>query len=384
MEIYLDMSLTILNREHFSKNQQYEERQVIFCRDTHQHGSKTLIELSDLTGGKFLADDHTFLLELEISHPKVNIYVQLTSTSELVHFLSNTYVDHYNDENSNHGPILFESNAFNAGGETWRLGIAMSQASIFGPEYEGNAKVSIYVFRRRSKNNRFERNISSLEFSCEIDSRTSHRRMQFFIDPRTGMSTMENLGELEADTVACSVREGIADYIAKKMPFKYFNPILEIKLNSLRIRKFIQRKLVLLSPESHLYFSTIRFDPLSTRWNLFAFQEGRSLSCGLRLEEDEKKKFLNDNTVDILWWSVHLRNGSIKKDDILQNEAKVALSIATRFQQLHRKEVSMDSLNSLVDENILPEILSPSQCLIHYPEDVKTSVSKLTATDKNN
>nr|CDS32199.1 conserved hypothetical protein [Hymenolepis microstoma] len=380
MEIYLDMSLTILNREHFSKNQQYEERQVVFCRDTRQHGSKTLIELSDLSGGQFLADDYTFLLELEVSHPKVNIYVQLTSTSELVHFLSNTYVDRYNDENSDHGPILFESKAFNAGGETWRLGIAMPQASIFGPEYKENAKVSIYVFRRRNRNHKIEQNISLLEFSCEINSHTSHQRMQFLIDPRTGMSRMRNLAELEAGTVACSVREEIADYIAKKVTFKYFNPILEIKLNSLRTRKLIQRKLVLLSPESHLYFSTLPFDSLNTQWNILAFQEGRSLSCGLQFETDMKRKILNDNTVDILWWSVHLRKGSIKGGNMVQNEAKVALSIATRFQQLHRKEVSMHSLNSLVgaiDENILPEVLSPSQCLIQFPEDVSTSESGL-------
>lgn len=372
MEIYLDMSLTILNREHFSKNQHYADRQVVFCQDIPRHGCKTLIELSDLFGGKFLADDYTFLLELELSNPKVNIYAQLTSTSELIHFLCNTYVDCYNADDSDHDPILFESKALNAGGETCQLGIAMSHASVFGTEQKENSQVSMYIFRRRSKNQRPKQNLSFMEFSCEIDSHSSHRRMQFFIDPETGMSCMKNLGKLEADAVTDFVRGEIADHIAKKVPFKYFNPVLEIKLNSLRTRKLIPRKLILLSPQSNLYFSTLPFDPLNTRWKIFAFQYGRSLSCGLQFESDVKKKSLNENSIDILWWSVHLGNGSIENDNMLHDGAKVALSIATRFHQMYGTEVSVDSLNSVarpVDENFFAEALSPSQCLVHYPED---------------
>lgn len=372
VEISLDMSLTILNREHFTKNQHHASRHVVFSQGNRRHGCRTLIELSDLSGGMFLADDHTFLFELELSNPKVNINVELLTTSELVRFLSNTYIDCFNTENSNHEPIIFESKPFSAGNDVWRLGVVMPHSSVFSPDLKEIPKVSMYIFQRRSKKSKSEQVFPFLEFSCEIDSYTSNNRMQFFMDQQTGMSDMHKLSEVEASAVTGFIREEISQHISKKVPFKYFNPILVIKLTSLCTRRIIPRKLILLSPESSLYFSTLPFDPMNTQWSIFAFHYRHSLSCGLQFEAVVKRKFLKDNMVHILWWSAYLGNGNFKNSTLPPDNAQKAMSVVTRFHQTHAVEMSMDSLTPAagqLDDSILADALSPSQCLIKYPKD---------------
>lgn len=369
MEIFLDISLTIINREHFSKNQQFAERQVIFNRGIRRYGCETLIELSDLFGGKYLSDESTFLLELELLNSKLNIFTQLTSTSELIRFLCNTYVDRYNAEDTVHGPILFESKAINAGGEMWFIGVAMSHASIFGSE-EGSKKVRMYVFRRQCKDQNAERNLIFMEFTCEIASQTTYHRMHFILDPQTSMSCMQDLHQEEADVITGFVQKAIADHIAKKVSFKYFNPILDVKLNSLRIRRLVPRSLILLSPESGLYFSTLPFGPLNTRWNIYACPNGRALNCALQIGSDKDRTILTSNNIDLLWWSVYSGSRCIENRDIFHESARVALSVATHIHQMHGAGVNMKLLNGAIDfENSFGEVLSPSQCSVNYPND---------------
>ncbi|KAM7542921.1 hypothetical protein Aperf_G00000001163 [Anoplocephala perfoliata] len=362
MEIFLDISLTIMNREHFSKNQHFTERQVVFNRETRRHGCETLIELSDLSGGKYLSDESTFLLELELLNLKLNIFAQLSSTSELVRFLCNTYVDRYNAEDSEHSPILFESKAFSAGGEMWCIGVAMSHASIFGPE-EGGKKVRMYMFRRKGKDQNAEKNHSFIEFSCEIESQTTYHRMHFVLDPQSGMSCMQDLSQEEANAVTDFVQKAIADHIAKKVPFKYFNPILEVKLNSLRVRRLTPRRLILLSPESRLYFSTLPFDPANMRWNIYAYPNGNTLNCALQSGSEEDGPTLTSNSIDLIWWSAHSGNGGVENGDIFHETPVVGLSIATSFQQMQGTEMNMNLLNGAID---FENTLSPSQCSINY------------------
>ncbi|VDM30363.1 unnamed protein product [Hydatigera taeniaeformis] len=370
-ELRLDFAFIILNREHFSKNQHFSQRQVLFTRDGRKHGCKTLIELSYLCGDKFLSDDNTFLFEVDFSSPRVDLLVQLYSTEELIHFLCNNYVDRYNAEDAEHGPILFESGPFNASREPWHLGVAISHASIFGPDKEVK-KVSLYIFRRRGRKSPSEvsgRHLSIIEFACEIESQTSGRRLQFLLDPDCGMSLMEELPQNEANAVSTLVREQIASHIAKKVSFKFFNPILHVKLKSVRLRHLTPRELVLLRPPSPLYCSTVPFDPVNTYWTAYAYPIGNELSLGLRVAVNKNKKLLANNCVDLLWWSAHADNGNVKKAKCLDENRKVALSVATRFHQLDSVEVSNLGVDgSVSDDGVPTEALSPSQCSIGLPQ----------------
>ncbi|KAH9280883.1 hypothetical protein ECG_07069 [Echinococcus granulosus] len=370
-ELRLDFAFVILNREHFSKNQHFSQRQVLFTRDGRKRGCKTLIELSYLCGDKFLSDDNTFLFEVEFSSPRIDILVQLNSTSELIRFLGNNYVDRYNAENAEHGPILFESGPFNASSEPWHLGVAISHASIFGPDKE-KKKVSLYIFQhkgRKSPSAVSDRRFSIMEFACEIESQTSGRRLRLLLDPGCGMSLMVELPQNEANAVSNSVREQIASHIAKKVSFKFFKPILRVKLKSVRLRQLTPRELVLQSPTFPLYCSTIPFDPVNTNWTAYAYPSGDELNLGLRVGVDKNRRLLASNCVDLLWWSAHAGKGNIENMDALEEGQKVALSVATRFHQLDGVELSPPCADSSASDEEMPvEALSPSQCFIKFPQ----------------
>lgn len=370
-ELRLDFAFIILNREHFSKNQHFSQRQVLFTRDGRKHGCKTLIELSYLCGDKFLSDDNTFLFEVDFSSPRIDFLVQLYSTSELISFLCNNYVDRYNADDAEHGPILFESGPFNASSESWNLGVAISHASIFGPDKEAK-KVSLYIFHRRgqkSSSGVSSRHLSIMEFACEIESQTSGRRLRFLLDPDCEMSLMEELPQDEANAVSNLVREQIASHIAKKVSFKFFNPVLRVKLKSVRLRHLTPRELVLLTPTSPLYCSTIPFDPVNTHWTTYAYPVGNELNLGLRVGVDKDRKLLANNCVDLLWWSAHAGNGDIENVNAFKDDQKVALSVATRFHQVDGVEVSPLSVDCLASDDGMPvEALSPSQCSIMFPQ----------------
>ncbi|KAL5108177.1 hypothetical protein TcWFU_009344 [Taenia crassiceps] len=350
-ELRLDFAFIILNREHFSKNQHFSQRQVLFTRDGRKHGCKTLIELSYLFSDKFLSDDNTFLFEVDFSSPRIDLLVQLYSTSELIRFLCNNYVDRYNAEDAEHGPILFESGPFNVSNEPWHLGVAIAHASIFGPDKEAK-KVSLYIFNRRGRKSLLGvsgRHLSIMEFACEIESQTSGRRLRFLLDPDCEMSLMEELPQDEASAVSNSVREQIASHIAKKVSFKFFNPVLRVKLKSVRLRHFTPRELVLLTPASPLYCSTLPFDPVNTYWTTYAYPTGSELNLGLRVGLDKNRKLLASNCVDLLWWSAHPDNKDIENVDGV--------------------EVAPHSGDDLASDDGMPvEALSPSQCAIRFPQ----------------
>ena len=62
----IDYSFTILNREHFTRNDSVVERGCLFDIENHTHGRKTFIGISDLCNRNFMQDSGDFLIELEM------------------------------------------------------------------------------------------------------------------------------------------------------------------------------------------------------------------------------------------------------------------------------------------------------------------------------
>lgn len=65
---YLDFTFTLLNREHFSKNEAISEKQVRFTAEESSHGSSRWILISDLQSRRFSDETGEFLLELSLSN----------------------------------------------------------------------------------------------------------------------------------------------------------------------------------------------------------------------------------------------------------------------------------------------------------------------------
>lgn len=65
---YLDFTFTLLNREHFSKNEAISEKQVRFTSEESTHGSSRWILISDLQSRRFSDETGEFLLELSLSN----------------------------------------------------------------------------------------------------------------------------------------------------------------------------------------------------------------------------------------------------------------------------------------------------------------------------
>ena len=62
----VDYSFTLLNSEHFTKNETFAERHCVFNADKYTNGRKTFIGLSDLSNRGFTQESGEFLLELEL------------------------------------------------------------------------------------------------------------------------------------------------------------------------------------------------------------------------------------------------------------------------------------------------------------------------------
>ena len=70
MRVQIDFSFTLLNREHFTRNETYLEKGCSFTMDSDQQGRKTFVGLNDLIDRDFMLDSGDFLIELEMR--KVN------------------------------------------------------------------------------------------------------------------------------------------------------------------------------------------------------------------------------------------------------------------------------------------------------------------------
>lgn len=84
---YVDYSLSLLNREHFSRNEQYCEKQCKFNQEQPAHGINKWIPLSDIQSRNFGDETGEFLLELSLGNVmtvfETELNLQPTSSSTI-------------------------------------------------------------------------------------------------------------------------------------------------------------------------------------------------------------------------------------------------------------------------------------------------------------
>ena len=68
----IDFSFTMVNRQHFTKNECIVERDIQFTSDRHTHGRKMFIGLEDLLNRGFLHHNDTYMLEVELRSVQTN------------------------------------------------------------------------------------------------------------------------------------------------------------------------------------------------------------------------------------------------------------------------------------------------------------------------
>ncbi|VDM20200.1 unnamed protein product [Hydatigera taeniaeformis] len=96
--LWLDFIFTVINLNHFSDNQTFTEKQVLFNRENMSRGSGCLIEATVINERNFVHEDGCLLVELELANVEVSLSLPLSLSKE------------------NH----FESSCFVYGGEIWK------------------------------------------------------------------------------------------------------------------------------------------------------------------------------------------------------------------------------------------------------------------------
>ena len=76
MKCQIDFSFTLLNREHYTRNESFIEKGCIFTSEENQHGRKPFVGLDDLVQRNFMQDSGEFLVELELR--KINCTFEST------------------------------------------------------------------------------------------------------------------------------------------------------------------------------------------------------------------------------------------------------------------------------------------------------------------
>lgn len=66
MACKLDYSFTMLNHEHFTKNESFIEKDSVFNQESDTKGRKSFVSLSDLATRSFIHENGEFLVELEL------------------------------------------------------------------------------------------------------------------------------------------------------------------------------------------------------------------------------------------------------------------------------------------------------------------------------
>ena len=81
----MDFSFTMINSEHFTRNDMYIERGCKFTMDKSMHGRRTFIGISDLQNRGFLHFGRHFVVELEVRNAR-NIFEQVGLLYTYVHY----------------------------------------------------------------------------------------------------------------------------------------------------------------------------------------------------------------------------------------------------------------------------------------------------------
>ncbi|XP_074646612.1 uncharacterized protein LOC141902682 [Tubulanus polymorphus] len=112
MACTIDYAFTILNKEHFTKNEGYLEKDCNFTAKEHTRGRKNLIGVNDLVDRHFLLDEDKIIIELEMRN--------IRTSFEQILQLPRDIRDQQNVANNFQ---KFETSYFAFGGFDWGLSI---------------------------------------------------------------------------------------------------------------------------------------------------------------------------------------------------------------------------------------------------------------------
>ncbi|KAK2141780.1 hypothetical protein LSH36_1042g01011 [Paralvinella palmiformis] len=70
LTVIVDYGFTLVNGEHFTKNEVFTERGCVFTSESATHGRSTFVGVPDLTSRGFRQDSGEFVLELELGITK--------------------------------------------------------------------------------------------------------------------------------------------------------------------------------------------------------------------------------------------------------------------------------------------------------------------------
>lgn len=84
MTVRVDFNIAAINRDHFTRNENYGEKAAEFSASGGSHGCGIFIELSDLLHRHFLFDDQKFLVELELRNPTTLFSELIESSREIL------------------------------------------------------------------------------------------------------------------------------------------------------------------------------------------------------------------------------------------------------------------------------------------------------------
>nr|XP_046914060.1 UPF0746 protein DDB_G0281095-like [Dermatophagoides farinae] len=111
---YADFTLTLLNREHFSRNEQHQEKQCKFTTEHTTQGVNKWIPMNEIQSRKFGDETGEFLLELSLGNIMTIFETDLQVSS--------------NNNNNNNGQLKsgkFESASFSFGSFEWNVSIVI-------------------------------------------------------------------------------------------------------------------------------------------------------------------------------------------------------------------------------------------------------------------
>ncbi|XP_028967040.1 uncharacterized protein LOC100905722 [Galendromus occidentalis] len=120
----VDFTLTLLNREHFSRNESLSEKQIAFTVDSPAHGAAKWLPLAELASRRFADETGEFLVELSMANVSTMFDADIKIPS---HFLGNPLGVGYDEarrySTATQHSVAIESPYLSFGGFEWNVAV---------------------------------------------------------------------------------------------------------------------------------------------------------------------------------------------------------------------------------------------------------------------
>ena len=175
VSVSLDISMTLLNREHYESNMKKAKKRVVYRTGEEMHGHLDLISISDLITSRprFIDSNGEFLMELSLS--RVRTIVQKDFLLQTGHF------ENILRKNNSAFPPL-TSSEFKFGSFKWSVNLSPEPLDM-------SDKVSVHLVREKTNKQHINKMLSKLKY-------------RFF----TGQGESKSLTDLRQEMLGCGDR----------------------------------------------------------------------------------------------------------------------------------------------------------------------------------